>query len=89
MATARPRACASLPSRSPVLAVQVLPSWDKWAQDVSVSRTFGGVHYRFSNEAGEEMGRKIAALALAKVMRRCTNSEVAARAFPTVPRCSS
>jgi len=50
-------------------AVQALPSWDEWARQVSYSRTLGGVHYRFSNEAGEEMGRKIAQMALAKVMR--------------------
>lgn len=57
-------------SRSiPNAAVQVLPTWDKWAEEVSFSRTLGGVHYRFSNEAGEEMGRKIARMAVAKVMR--------------------
>ncbi len=57
-------------SRSiPNSIVQVLPSWDEWVKEVSVSRTYGGVHYRFSNEAGEEMGRKVAAMALAKVMR--------------------
>ena len=73
---------------SPVLAVQVVPTWEKWAQDVSASRTFGGVHYRFSNEAGEEMGRKIAALALERVMRRCTDHAAAAKAFPNLPRCT-
>jgi hypothetical protein len=57
-------------SRSiPNSAVQALPSWDEWVRQVSYSRTLGGVHYRFSNEAGEEMGRKIAQLALAKLMR--------------------
>jgi hypothetical protein len=29
----------------------------------------GGVHYRFSNEAGEEIGRKAARLAVDKAMR--------------------
>jgi hypothetical protein len=57
-------------SRSiPNSAVQVLPSWDEWVRQVSYSRILGGVHYRFSNEAGEEMGRKIAQLAMAKIMR--------------------
>lgn len=57
-------------SRSiPNAAVQVLPSWDKWVEEVSFSRTLGGVHYRFSNEAGEEMGRKIARTAVAKAMK--------------------
>ena len=57
-------------SRSiPNAAVQALPSWGEWARQVSYSRTLGGVHYRFSNEAAEEMGRKIARQAIAKVMR--------------------
>ncbi|WP_205478736.1 vanadium-dependent haloperoxidase [Sphingomonas arenae] len=57
-------------SRSiPTAAIQVLPSWDKWAEEVNLSRTLGGVHYRFSNEAGEDMGRKITRQALATIMR--------------------
>lgn len=57
-------------SRSiPTSNVQVLPSFDEWVRQVSYSRTLGGVHYRFSNEAGEEIGSKVAAMALAKVMR--------------------
>ncbi|MGA9583221.1 MAG: vanadium-dependent haloperoxidase [Allosphingosinicella sp.] len=57
-------------SRSiPNSIVQVLPSWDEWVKEVSLSRMYGGVHYRFSNEAGEEMGRKVAEMALARVMR--------------------
>jgi hypothetical protein len=57
-------------SRSiPTSNVQVLPSFDEWVRQVSYSRTLGGVHYRFSNEAAEEMGRKVAALALANIMR--------------------
>ena len=57
-------------SRSiPGAAVQALPSWDEWSRQVSYSRTLGGVHYRFSNEAAEDMGRKIARLAMANVMR--------------------
>jgi hypothetical protein len=30
---------------------------------------YGGVHYRFSNEAGEEIGRKAARMVLGQVMR--------------------
>lgn len=57
-------------SRSiPNSVVQVLPTLDQWVKEVSVSRIYGGVHYRFSNEAGEEMGRKVGELALARVMR--------------------
>jgi hypothetical protein len=49
--------------------VQVLPSWDEWAQQVSDSRIYGGVHYRFSNEAGEQIGRRAARMVLDRVMR--------------------
>jgi hypothetical protein len=57
-------------SRSiPNSIVQVIPSLDEWVREVSASRTYGGVHYRFSNEAGEEMGRKVAEMALARIMR--------------------
>lgn len=53
----------------PNSVVQVLPSWDEWVQQVSDSRIYGGVHYRFSNEAGEEIGRRAARIVLEKVMR--------------------
>jgi len=57
-------------SRSiPNAAVQVLPSWDKWAEEVSFSRILGGVHYRFSNDVGEDMGRKVTRMALGGYMR--------------------
>ncbi|WP_375429365.1 vanadium-dependent haloperoxidase [uncultured Sphingomonas sp.] len=49
--------------------VQVVPTFDRWVRDVSMSRTYGGVHYRFSNEAGEEMGRKVGGMAVAKLFR--------------------
>jgi len=53
----------------PNAVVQVLPSWDQWAQEVSDSRIYGGVHYRFSNQAGEEIGRRAARAVLERVMR--------------------
>ncbi|HET7459680.1 MAG TPA: vanadium-dependent haloperoxidase [Longimicrobium sp.] len=53
----------------PNSAVQVFPGWDEWAREVSDSRMLGGVHYRFSNEAGEEIGRRAARMVLEKVMR--------------------
>lgn len=49
--------------------VQVVPGWDAWAREVSDSRIYGGVHYRFSNEAGEEIGRRAARVVLENVMR--------------------
>ncbi|HEX8570417.1 MAG TPA: vanadium-dependent haloperoxidase [Caulobacteraceae bacterium] len=67
---ARPAAGVRVSSRSiPSAAVQVLPTWDDWVREVNLSRTLGGVHYRFSNEAGEEIGRKVARMGLQKVMR--------------------
>ncbi len=54
---------------NPTSVVQVLPDWKTWAQQVSDSRMYGGVHYRFSNEAGEEIGRKAARAVLEKVAR--------------------
>ena len=53
----------------PNSAVHYLPSWDEWAQEVSDSRIYGGVHYRFSNEAGEEIGRRAARMVIEKVAR--------------------
>jgi len=53
----------------PNSVVQALPTWDEWAQEVSDSRIYGGVHYRFSNEAGEQIGRRAARIVLGKVMQ--------------------
>ncbi len=53
----------------PLSALQVLPNWDEWAQQVSDSRIYGGVHYRFSNEAGEQIGRRAARMVLERVMQ--------------------
>jgi hypothetical protein len=53
----------------PNAVVQVLPSWDQWVTEVSASRTYGGVHYRFANEAGERIGRTAAGFVLNRVAR--------------------
>jgi hypothetical protein len=67
---ARPAGGVRVSSQAiPLSAVQVLPSWDEWAQQVSDSRIYGGVHYRFSNEAGEQIGRRAARTVLERVMR--------------------
>lgn len=53
-------------SRSiPDALLQRLPTFDDWVREVSLSRTLGGVHYRFSNEAAEELGRRAAEKVLA------------------------
>lgn len=48
---------------------QHVASWDEWVRQVSDSRIYGGVHYRFSNDAGEEIGRKAAAIVIANALR--------------------
>jgi hypothetical protein len=53
----------------PNSVVQALPSWNEWAREVSDSRIYGGVHYRFSNEAGEQIGRRAARIVLDTVMQ--------------------
>jgi hypothetical protein len=66
----RPAGGVRVSSQSiPNAVVQVLPGWDEWVRQVSDSRMYGGVHYRFSNEAGEEVGRRAARIVLEKVMR--------------------
>lgn len=54
----------------PMSAVQVLPGWDEWVREVSDSRIYGGVHFRFSNDAGEQIGRDAARIVLDRVMRQ-------------------
>jgi hypothetical protein len=54
---------------NPNAAIQHVASWDEWVQQVSDSRMYGGVHYRFSNEAGEEIGRKAARIVLDTALR--------------------
>jgi hypothetical protein len=67
---ARPAAGVRVGSQAiPLSALQALPSWDEWAQQVSNSRIYGGVHFRFSNEAGEQIGRRAARTVLERVMR--------------------
>lgn len=57
---------------NPSSTIQHVASWDQWVRQVSDSRIYGGVHYRFSNEAGEEIGRKTAATVIANALRPLT-----------------
>ena len=67
---ARPPAGVRVSSQAiPLSAVQVLPNWNEWAQQVSDSRIYGGVHYRFSNDAGDEIGRRAARMVLERALR--------------------
>lgn len=45
-------------------------STKEYVEEVSAARIYGGVHYRTSATVGQEMGRKIAELALRERMRR-------------------
>lgn len=54
---------------NPTSVVQVLPDWNEWSRQVSDSRMYGGVHYRFSNEAGEEIGRRAARMVIDGALR--------------------
>lgn len=54
---------------SPKAVIQILPSWNEWAQQVSDSRIYAGAHFRFANEAGDKLGRAAAKAVLDKVMR--------------------
>lgn len=54
---------------NPNAAIQHVANWDEWSQQVSDSRMYGGVHYRFSNEAGEELGRKAARIVVETALR--------------------
>jgi len=54
---------------NPNMVVQTVKSWDEVVRQVSDSRMLGGVHYRFANDAGEEIGRKTARIVVAQVLR--------------------
>jgi hypothetical protein len=54
---------------SPNAVTLTAASWDDLVRQVSDSRMLGGVHYRFSNEAGEEIGRRAAQHAIATMLR--------------------
>jgi hypothetical protein len=54
---------------NPNMVVQTVASWDEAVRQVSDARMLGGVHYRFSNDAGEEIGRKAARMVVSSVLR--------------------
>lgn len=39
---------------------------DGWAEDAAMSRLYGGIHYRFDNEAGLALGRQVGKAALVR-----------------------
>jgi hypothetical protein len=64
---------------NPNLVVQSIRGWDEAVAQVSDSRMLGGVHYRFSNTAGEEIGRKAARLAVDTILRPLPERSTRAR----------
>lgn len=56
-------------SGNPTLVVQGVRDWDELVRQVSDARMLGGVHYCFSNDAGEEIGRRAARLVIDKLLR--------------------
>ena len=64
---------------NPNSTVLTLPNWDEWVRQVSDSRMYGGVHYRFSNEAGEEIGRRAARIVLDTALRPLPRTRKARR----------
>ena len=54
---------------NPNLVVQQVAGWDEAVRQVSDARMLGGVHYRFSNDAGEEIGRRAARVAVATLLK--------------------
>ena len=54
---------------NPNLVVQTVSSWAEAVRQVSDARMYGGVHYRFSNDAGEDIGRRAAQMVVSTVLR--------------------
>ena len=47
------------------LPVRSFPSFRAAAEEAAISRMYGGIHYRFSNEIGLDQGRAVAVHAAA------------------------
>lgn len=59
--------------------------FEKAANEAGLSRIYAGIHYRFDIDAGEEIGRKVAALAITRqedMLARWTQTVVAQNARP-------
>jgi hypothetical protein len=61
----------SLTTASPAVngATRRWATTDDFIQEVALARIYGGVHYRFSTEAGSAMGKQIGELAVTKYLR--------------------
>ena len=45
------------------------PQLRAWAEQAALSRLYGGIHFRTDNETGLVLGRKVASVALAKIVK--------------------
>jgi hypothetical protein len=60
-------------SMTSATAPGVVRKWtkvDEYVNEVSMARVYAGFHYRFSTQAGEEMGRQIGELAVSSKLKR-------------------
>lgn len=62
-ATVSGAAAEVLKSYFPEDAAQI----DTWAEEAAISRLYGGIHYRFDNEAGLSLGRRVGKLTVAQM----------------------
>lgn len=51
---------------APLAVTITFPDWPTFLAATSLARVQGGMHFRFSNEAGQELGKKVGALARAR-----------------------
>lgn len=65
-ATVSGAAAVVLESRFPEDASRI----DEWANDAAMSRLYGGIHYRFDNDAGLQLGRAVGRMALERMGTR-------------------
>jgi hypothetical protein len=64
---------------NPNIVVQTVKSWDEAVRQVSDSRMLGGVHYRFSNDAGEDIGQRAARIVFQSVLQPLPKARKARR----------
>ena len=49
-------------------------SFQEAAAEASISRVYGGIHYRSGVETGAAMGKKVGALIIDKILKQCSSS---------------
>lgn len=69
-ATVSGAAAEVLKSYFPQDAAQI----DAWAEEAAMSRLYGGIHYRFDNEAGLSLGRRVGKLTVAQMKTTDTSA---------------